>query len=309
MYTFLLENLFVILLLPTAYYVLWRIFRKTWQEIDDEAYAWNTEHRKQGGTNFRPLAVFTIASVALAWQEYYGKGYFYGEYIYPSICRLDQSFPEWVQLSTYKVLYRYMWWQLSLVLGYVVFPFTMWKLLFPQDALLDFGLRTKNLFQHIHIYGLFLLFVIIGVSLASTQSSFIHYYPHYQLASRSWFDLIVWEAIYLSGFFSLEIFFRGWWLVALKKSMGSAAIFTMLVPYCMIHFGKPYLETMSTTMGAIALGSLSMKTKSVYQGTFLHVVLALCMDLLSLAQRGAFPTQFWPWVKYCEPDILTSVIN
>jgi hypothetical protein len=83
-------------------------------------------------------------------------------------------------------------------------------------------------------------------------------------------------------------------LVALRKILGSAAIFTMTVPYCMIHFGKPYLETMATVMGAIALGSLSMKTKSVYQGTLLHIALALSMDLFALWQRGAFPTFFWP---------------
>ena len=83
-------------------------------------------------------------------------------------------------------------------------------------------------------------------------------------------------------------------MVALRKSMGSAAVFTMVVPYCMIHYGKPYLESMSTIMGGIALGSLGMKTKSVYQGTLLHMVLALSMDLLSLLQRGALPTTFWP---------------
>ena len=135
------------------------------------------------------------------------------------------------------------------------------------------------------LYGLFLVLIIIGVVFASFQANFVYYYPSYHLASRSWWDLLLWEVIYLQGFFALEIFFRGWWLVALRKSLGSAAIFTMTVPYCMIHFGKPYLETMGTVMGGVALGSLSMKTKSVYQGTFLHTALALSMDLLALAQE------------------------
>ncbi len=100
--------------------------------------------------------------------------------------------------------------------------------------------------------------------------------------------------MYLAGFFSLEIFFRGWWLVALSKSLGSAAIFTMVVPYCMIHFGKPYLETIGAIIGPVALGSLSMKTKSVYQGTLLHITLALSMDLFALWEKNAFPTTFWP---------------
>ncbi len=291
---FLFENALVILILPAAYYVLWRLFRKTWQALDEEALAWNTEHQKKGITNFRPLAVFAIASAVLAWQAYYGRSDFYQNHIYPLLYNLDQRFPACIQLAKYKAWYGYLWWELSLMLGYVVLPFTIWKIIFPKDSLLDFGLRTHGFFQHIRIYGLFLLLIILAVVFVSFQSSFVHYYPCYKCASRSWYDLILWEAIYLPSFFALEIFFRGWWLVALRKSLGSAAIFTMMVPYCMIHFGKPYLETMATVMGAIALGSLSMKTKSVYQGTLLHIALALSMDLFALWQRGAFPTSFWP---------------
>ena len=294
MQKFLFENTIVILILPAAYYVLWRLFRSTWRELDEESYAWHTERRKQGETDFRPWAVFAIAAAVLAWQEYYGGSHFYRAHVYPLLCQLDQKFPAWVQLAKYKELYGYVWWELSHMLGYVVFPFTIWKLLFPKDALLDFGLRTQGFLQHIRFYGLFFVLIILAVVFASFQSSFVDYYPYYNLASRSWWDLLLWEALYLPGFFALEIFFRGWWLVALRKSLGSAAIFTMTVPYCMIHFGKPYLETMGTVMGAIALGSLSMKTKSVYQGTLLHIVMALSTDLLALAQLGALPKTFWP---------------
>lgn len=291
---FLFENALVLLLLPVAYYVLWKFFHKTWKELDEEAYIWNTARREKGEFNFRPWAVFAIGATMLAWQDYYGGGHFYRAHIYPLLAQLDQRFPAWIQLVKYRTLYAYLWWELSLVLAYVVFPFTIWKFLFPQDALLDFGLRTKGFFQHARLYSLFLAMVVVGVIFASFQSNFVNYYPYYKGASRSWWDLLLWEAIYLPGFFALEIFFRGWWLVALRKSLGSAAIFTMIVPYCMIHFGKPYLETMSTLMGAVALGSLSMKTKSVYQGTLLHIILALSMDLVALAQRGELPTTFWP---------------
>jgi hypothetical protein len=44
---FLFENALVTLILPAAYYILWRLFRKTWQALDEEAHAWNTEHQKR----------------------------------------------------------------------------------------------------------------------------------------------------------------------------------------------------------------------------------------------------------------------
>ena len=55
---------------------------------------------------------------------------------------------------------------------------------------------------------------------------------------------------------ALELFFRGLWLGALRRSLGSGAIFAMCVPYCMIHFGKPYLEANGAIIAGIVLGSL-----------------------------------------------------
>jgi len=136
------------------------------------------------------------------------------------------------------------------------------------------------------MYGLFLLLIILAVVFASYQKSFVNYYPHYKLASRSWYDLLLWEAIYLPGFFELEIFLRGWWLVALRNSLGAAAIFSMTVPYCMMHFGKPYLETMETAMGAIALGSSQHKDqKCLSRNTTTHFFGALHGLIGTLAKR------------------------
>jgi len=90
------------------------------------------------------------------------------------------------------------------------------------------------------------------------------------------------------------MFFCGFWLGALRKSFGSGAIFAMAVPYCMIHYGKPYLEACGAVVAGIALGSLSMKTKSIYQGFLVHITVAGLMDWLALAHRDALPKVFWP---------------
>jgi len=106
---------------------------------------------------------------------------------------------------------------------------------------------------------------------------------------------MAWEVMYFAQFFALEVFFRGWMLGALRKSVGSAAIFAMAMPYCMIHYGKPYLEANGAIVAGIFLGSLSMKTKSIYAGFLVHITVALSMDLLSLFNRGALPTKlFFP---------------
>jgi membrane protease YdiL (CAAX protease family) len=130
--------------------------------------------------------------------------------------------------------------------------------------------------------------------LVSRQPDFGSYYPFYKQSSRSWYDLLSWEAMYFAQFFGLEVFFRGFLLGALRRSFGSGAIFAMAVPYCMIHFGKPFLEANGAIVAGIALGSLSMKTKSIYQGFLVHITVAGLMDWLALWHRHALPTVFWP---------------
>jgi membrane protease YdiL (CAAX protease family) len=99
--------------------------------------------------------------------------------------------------------------------------------------------------------------------------------------------------MYFAQFLGLEMFFRGFWLGVLRKSFGSGAIFAMAVPYCMIHFQKPYFEVSGAIVAGIALGSLSMKTKSIYQGFLVHITVAGLMDYLALSHRHALPTVFW----------------
>jgi membrane protease YdiL (CAAX protease family) len=99
--------------------------------------------------------------------------------------------------------------------------------------------------------------------------------------------------MYCAQFFALEIFFRGFWLSTLRSTLGSGAIFAMCVPYCMIHFGKPYLETAGALVAGTALGSLAMRTNSIYSGFLVHITVALAMDGLSLARHHGFPHTFW----------------
>ena len=54
----------------------------------------------------------------------------------------------------------------------------------------------------------------------------------------------------------------------------------------MIHYGKPFLEANGAIVAGIALGSLSMKTKSIYQGFLVHITVAALMDWLALCGTG-----------------------
>lgn len=291
-------------LFPIAAYlvlapVLWLFFRRTWRELDLAAH----EHQKRtladGAYNYRPAVLFVITALVLTFQEYYGGRDYYEEHFRPFLRDAEYaalSGASWlgayVNVRKYNELYSYAWWAFSRVAGYTLAPLLVWKIIFRKDSLLDMGLRLRGLTKHAWIYGLCLAVVLPAVFVVARQPEFNNYYPFYKHASRSWLDLAIWEAMYFAQFFALEIFFRGFWLSALRTTLGSGAIFAMVVPYCMIHFGKPYLEACGAVVAGIALGSLAMRTKSIYSGFIVHVTVALSMDLLALATHHALPTKW-----------------
>lgn len=281
----------LLLILPLVYL----FFRSTWRELDEDAHRHRAELLARGEQDLRPLVAMVLAAVILTLQEYYGSRPYFQDAIKPLLVAYDDAHPHKIfKVGKYEELYSFTWWSFSRITGYTVVPFGVWKLVFPKDSLLDLGLRTRGFFRHAWIYLLFLGFVLPAMWLVSRQPDFGSYYPFYKASSRSWFDFLTWEAMYFAQFFALEMFFRGFWLGVLRRSFGSGAIFAMAVPYCMIHFQKPFLEVNGAIIAGIALGSLSMKTKSIYQGFLVHITVAGIMDWLSLAHRHALPKLLWP---------------
>jgi membrane protease YdiL (CAAX protease family) len=275
--------------------LIWLVFRKTWRDLDIEAQIHRTIMLERGEFDFRPAVMLVMAAVILTMQDYYGGRSTYDDLIRPWLMKYELSHENSrIKLMKYDELYSYAWWGFARVAGYVLIPFPVYKLIFRYDRLLDMGLRTRGFITHAWIYFLCLLIVLPALWLVSRQPDFGSYYPFYKGASRSYFDLLLWESIYFGQFLGLELFFRGLWLGALRRSLGSGAIFSMCVPYCMIHFGKPYLEANGAIIAGIVLGSLSMRTKSIYAGFLVHVTVALAMDLVALSHRNALPRVFWP---------------
>jgi membrane protease YdiL (CAAX protease family) len=273
--------------------IIWWFFRRTWHELDEEAYAYRKALHERGEIDYRPMIALTLGAVVLILQEYYGRGDTFVEMVRPWLVRREEAHPGgWVNVTTYDELYLRGWWAFTRVSGYLL-PLALWRIFFRHDSLLDFGLRGRGFREHAWIYALCVVFMVPILLIVSRQGDFVNYYPLYKQAGRSWLDYLVWEAMYIAQFISLEIFFRGWWIRA-TRVFGVGAIWTMVVPYVMIHFGKPYLEACSAMVAGVILGSLSMKTRSIYAGFLVHGTVAVLMDVLSLYRRNALPALWAP---------------
>ncbi len=298
-----------------------RFFLDTWKQMDEEARAERLERRKTGaGWDYRPVLALCLGAVCLSAMEYFGGSRTLDRVVLDMLERDAFGFAAWVDAtlnpgSETDVLYRSMaddpdalmvmvrhweWWKLAgfawwsgwRVLGYFVIPAVAVKL--SREKVRDQGLSTRGFSQHAWIYAVAFCIVFVCVVIVSYTDEFSEYYPFYKLATRSWLDFVSWELMYAAQFFSLEFFFRGWWLKSLKPMMGSHAIFAMVVPYCMIHFGKPFPETLAAIIAGLVLGTLSMKTRSIWSGFLIHVSVAVSMDMAALAQTTGLPDRLWP---------------
>jgi membrane protease YdiL (CAAX protease family) len=181
----------------------------------------------------------------------------------------------------YYELKSFAWWAGWRVLGYLVIPILV-VLILPGQRLRDYHISPREFFKKLPIYAVLFLLILPAVIAASGTKSFQHTYPFYKWANRSTFDLVAWECMYAAQFLSLEFFFRGFMLQGLRSRMGSNAIFVMIVPYCMIHYGKPLPETMGAIGAGLILGTLAMRTRSIWGGVLIHIAVAVTMDVLAL---------------------------
>jgi uncharacterized protein len=182
-------------------------------------------------------------------------------------------------------------WVLTRAIGFLLLPSLAVRLLLGKPEL---GLRLPARLADLKLYGLLFLLVLPLLFFAGSQRDFVSYYPFYRHAADSWLDLLVWELLYAFQFFCVEFFFRGFLLGVCRKSLGSHAVLAAMVPYCMVHFSKPLLEVLGAIPAGLLLGTLAMRTHSIWGGVLLHVAVAWTMDILAIAQTTGFPRTLLP---------------
>lgn len=252
----------------------------SWRVLEAEAAADRASN--PGAFDRRPLVVLVTAAVALTLIEYYGtRG------VFTSL--VERYWPVLRQHRNWE-LYGYAYWSGFRVAVYTLLPWLAVHLFLRHgERLRDYGLAWRNLARHVWLYGALFLFILPPIVVASFTRPFQHTYPFYDLAARSWGDFLAWELLYAAQFFALELFFRGFLLHPLKRALGAHAIFAMALPYCMIHYNKPIAEVLGAVLAGTALGTLSLRTRSIWCGWFIHVSVAVTMDLLALFHKVGLP--------------------
>lgn len=194
---------------------------------------------------------------------------------------------QWSTAPENSQLVRLTFWAFGQYAVYVVGPLLVLKLLL-RRPLVDYGVKFRGLLTAGWAYGGMAIVMFPFVIAASGSSRFLETYPFYHVEPGEplWPRFIAWQVLYALQFVALEFFFRGFVLHGTRRQFGAYSIYVMMVPYCMIHFGKPPLETIGAIAAGIVLGFMSLKTRSIWLGAALHIFVAWTMDAAALWRTG-----------------------
>jgi membrane protease YdiL (CAAX protease family) len=249
---------------PTRSWVGW--FPRQWAAIDAE-----TLERRPFGAFEAGLLV--VAAIALVFQRFPGRGDAFQRTLEPDSTWFD--FADQLQ------------WGLGTSFAYIAIPLAYLAL--TRAPIRDYNLSWRGTQRHLPMYLAMLVLMGLPILIVSATGDYQRIYPFYDSAHRSWTDLIAWELVYGLQFVGLEFFFRGFLLHGLRPALGHAAIFVMVVPYCMLHFGKTWSESLAAIVAGIILGTLAMRWRSIWGGVLIHWTVAISMDAASLLRQGRFP--------------------
>lgn len=183
------------------------------------------------GYDLNLIAVIGISTLVLVLRRYYP---------------VDIDFPSATQL-TYCLL----------------IPLAAGGLLF-RDKPSDYGVRIGH-------WKLGVIAIVIGLAImtlvlygASKLPEFHSYYHRYHI---DWPELLLRNALYM---FAWEFLFRGYILFGLERSIGKNAIFVQTIPFTLLHFGRPFLETLACIPGGFIFGYVAYRTRSFLPCFIIH---------------------------------------
>jgi len=152
---------------------------------------------------------------------------------------------------------------LSHLIYYVILP--VFVILFIlKDNPLDYGFRIGN--YRIWLTYVFITIIIgvpvllIGSRFASVHQYYIRQFNYYEFFTSAVVILFAWEYL-----------LRGFLLFGLKKRFGEGSIIIQMVPFVLLHLGKPEAETLSCIVTGLWFGWIAYRGNSFWPAFIIHV--------------------------------------
>jgi uncharacterized protein len=144
-----------------------------------------------------------------------------------------------------------------------------------------FGLGRGDLRRALVLGGLATLVTVPAIALVSALPEI-----------RAWYapSMTTAPEVLLTNVLDLvpsEFLLRGFLLFALLRVVGPIAVVVAMVPFVMVHIGKPDLEAVSTLGGGLVFGWLNWRTGAIWASAVYHVAIQTTVIVAAAVWAGS----------------------
>ena len=233
------------------------------------------------------LVVYSLRTHASFW---YTSAFWIKSALALCCLSIDSSVPflrAWMEIFPAELQY----WMYKVVVNAISFIIVMLPLLIYYYSLEEDDRTVYGLLQRkfdYHPYLVILMLMLPLIIFASFNESFLSQYPMYKTSSAheylkipEWVTIVGYEFAYGLDFITVEFLFRGFMVIGMVHLLGRKSVLAMAVVYCLLHFGKPAGEAVSSLAGGYVLGAIAFETRSIWGGIIVHVGIAYMMEIVS----------------------------
>ena len=182
------------------------------------------------------------------------------------------------------------YWFLTDGLIMFVLPVVLIKFVLKEN-LRDYGFTLGDKKFGIITSALFLVVMLVIVWIVSGTKEFSTAYPQGgKRVGESVGTFVIYELCILIYMLGWEFFWRGFMLFGLKPKFGYYSVFIQMIPFFILHKGKPELELFASIFAGIILGIQALRSGSFIYCWILHWLVMIAIDSLSILRSVKSPS-------------------
>ncbi|HMQ70502.1 MAG TPA: CPBP family glutamic-type intramembrane protease [Ignavibacteria bacterium] len=176
---------------------------------------------------------------------------------------------------------RIYWFLMDGILMFVI-PALSVKFIFKQK-LSEFGFTLGDKKFGFITSGLFFIVMLVVVWIVSGSEKFASTYPQGGIkVSESLSTFFLFEFSILVYMLGWEFFWRGYSLFGLKPKFGYYSVFIQMIPFFILHKGKPEIELFASIFAGLILGVQALRSRSFIYCWILHFLVMFSIDGISI---------------------------
>ncbi|HRE42187.1 MAG TPA: CPBP family glutamic-type intramembrane protease [Ignavibacteria bacterium] len=159
------------------------------------------------------------------------------------------------------------------------------KFVFKQK-LSDFGFKLGDVKFGLITSLIFFLVMLPVLFIVSNSPEFLRTYPQGgEQVAHSWKNFILFELSILVYMLGWEFLWRGYMLFGLKPKLGYYSVLIQMIPFFILHKGKPDLELFASIFAGLILGIQALRANSFIYCWLLHFVIMFTIDSISILKQ------------------------